>query len=247
MNSEHSNNSAKNESVVTLNKLGRTTTVLNEINQRFVEEARHANRPVLDLGCAMGVATLAALEVGATVYANDVDENHLKAIQESVSLSAKKRLHTISGWFPEDLDFEANSFDVIHASNLLNFLSGPEIDRGLQRIYEWLSPNGIFLSISGSPYAANIKGFIPEYEKAVALGETWPGECDNLKQYSSDPTISELPDRLHLLDPYVLSRSAKLAGMHVEESYLFNRRDTPKYIALDGRENVVLIARKIGE
>ena len=57
-------------------------------------------------------------------------------------------------------------------------------------------------------------------------------------------TISELPRFLHLLDPDVLARAARAAGLEVEEAQFFHRAGTPDYIALDGRENVVFVARK---
>lgn len=231
-------------SIVTLNRLGRTTTRLNEINARFVDAARDAKRPVLDIGCAMGVAALAALETGATVHANDVDEEHLRLVRENAPEASRDRLVIVPGRFPDDLHYQAAALDVIHASNLLNFLSGGEIERGFAAIAHWLAPGGLFLSMSGSPYAGNIRGFIPAYEAAVAAGAEWPGECDDLPSYSDDPTVSELPRFLHLLDPAVLERSARRAGLTVEQAGFFNRRGTPDYIRLDGRENVILVARK---
>lgn len=231
-------------SVVTLNNLGRTTTQLNEINARFVEVSRTAKRPVLDIGCAMGVATHAALKVGATVHANDVDPEHLAIVARDADAASRHRLELHSGRFPHDLAFEAGGFDAVHASNLLNFLSGEEIETGLAAIAHWLAPNGLFLSISGTPYAANIRNFIPDYEAGVARGERWPGECDDLRRYSDDPTMSELPPKLHLLDPDVLARSARKVGLHVEEARFFSRQGTPDYIRLDGRENVMFVARK---
>jgi SAM-dependent methyltransferase len=231
-------------SVVTLNKLGRTTTRLNEINQRFVDASRDAKRPVLDIGCAMGVAALAALETGATVHANDVDDEHLRLVRENAPAASQDRLVTVPGRFPGDLHYQAAAFDVIHASNLLNFLTGQDIENGFAAIARWLAPGGLFLSISGSPYAGNVCGFIPAYEAAVAAGADWPGECEDLPSYSNDPTVSELPRFLHLLDPAVLARSARRAGLTVEQAAFFNRRGTPDYIRLDGRENVILVARK---
>jgi SAM-dependent methyltransferase len=240
----HNQTNPDSSSIVTLNRLGRTTTRLNEINERFVAASREAKRPVLDVGCAMGVAALAALKTGATVHANDVDREHLRCVRQDAPEASRDRLVTVPGRFPDDLDYGEAAFDVIHASNLLNFLTGSEIERGFAAIAHWLAPSGLFLSMSGSPYAANIRGFIPAYEARVADGVRWPGECDDLPSYSDDPTVSELPRFLHLLDPTVLERSARQAGLSVERAEFFNRRGTPGYIGLDGRENVILVARK---
>ncbi len=231
-------------SIVTLNGLGRTTTDLNEISERFVEISRTTQRPVLDIGCAMGVAALAALEAGAVVHANDVDSEHLRIVLENAPEALRDRLVPVAGRFPDDLSYEEAALDMIHASNLLNFLTGDEIEYAFSSIARWLAPGGVFLSMSGSPYASNIRGFIPVYEAGVAAGVRWPGECTDLQAYSDDPTVEELPRFLHLLDPDVLERSARAAGLVVEQAEYFNRRGTPSYIRLDGRENVVLVARK---
>lgn len=231
-------------SIVTLNQFGRTTTTLNEINELFIEEARRAQRPVLDIGCAMGVATLAALRSGAVVHANDIEPEHLRVVEENVPERLRSRLVAVAGRFPDDLSYDKGTFDAIHASNLLNFLTGEAIEHGFACIARWLAPGGVFLSMSGSPFAGNIRDFIPAYEAAVAAGARWPGECDDLHAYSDDPTVKELPRFLHLLDPTVLTRSAIATGLVVEQARFFDRRGTPSYIRLDGRENVLFVARK---
>lgn len=231
-------------SIVTFNGLGRTSRILNEINQQFVALAGTAALPVLDIGCATGVVALAALEAGARVIANDVSADHLAAIAAAAAKPWHARLRLDQRRFPDQLDFPPGSLAHVHASNLLNFLTGDEIDRGFARIAVWLADGGTFLSMSGSPYARNVAPFIPEYEARRAGGEAWPGYCTEIHTLSDDPTLRELPAALHLLDPDVLTRSASAAGLSVIEARFFHRRGTPGYIAWDGRENVILIARK---
>ncbi|KAA5801636.1 class I SAM-dependent methyltransferase [Alkalicaulis satelles] len=231
-------------SIVTLNRRGRTSTILNEINAYFVDLASQASRPVLDIGCAMGVAALAALRSGAFVHANDIDPGHLRILQDAAPIELRDSLKLVCGRFPNELAYEENQFDAIHASNLLNFLTGHDIEAGMHCVARWLAPGGRFVSISGSPFAANIRGFIPHYKNSKAKGLRWPGECYNIHQYSNHPTLYELPDFLHLLDPSVLGRAARAAGLVVEKAAYIHRRHTPSYIRLDGRENVVLVARK---
>ena len=235
---------ADRASLVTANRRGRTTTVLNEINQRFVALAADASLPVLDLGCAFGVASHAALAAGADVYANDIDPAHLDGAEQGTPPEDRDRLTLVPGAFPADLEFAPESLSVVHASNLLNFLTGAEIEAGLAKVAAWLAPGGWFLSISGSPYAANIRAFGAVYEANIANGIAWPGECHDVHALSDDPTMSELPRFLHLMDPGALSRTARAVGLDVEEARFFHRAGTPSYIALDGRENVVFVARK---
>ena len=167
---------AVGESLVTVNRRGRTTTRLNEINVRFAQLAGEARLPVLDLGCAFGVAAHAALAAGATVIANDIDPFHLEETARNAPPGTSDRLRLAPGAFPAGLDFDDGSLALVHASNLLNFLKGEEIDAGFASVFRWLAPGGRFLSMSGSPYSANIRGFIPVYEANVAAGLDWPGE-----------------------------------------------------------------------
>ncbi|MGA9580745.1 MAG: class I SAM-dependent methyltransferase [Allosphingosinicella sp.] len=234
-------------SLVTLNRLGRTSGILNEVNERFVALAARARQPVLDIGCATGVVALAALDAGATVVANDISPDHLEATRLAAPEEALSRLVLDSRRFPEELDFASGSLSHIHAANLLNFLTGSEIEKGLVRVADWLEEGGMFLSISGSPYARNVMPFIVEYERRRAEGDRWPGYCRRLHHLSDDPTLLELPAELHLLDPDVLARSATAVGLEVVEARFIHRRNTPSYIALDGQENAILIARKRGD
>lgn len=231
-------------SIVTFNRLGRTSRILNEVNEQFVALAAGATLPVLDIGSATGVVALAALEAGARVIANDVSGDHLAALATAAPKPWRTRLALDRRRFPDRLDFAPGTLAHVHASNLLNFLTGDEIDCGFARIASWLADGGTFLSMSGSPYARNVALFIPEYEARQAAGEAWPGYCTTIHTLSDDPTLCELPPALHLLDPKVLARSASAAGLSVVEARFFHRRDTPGYIAWDGRENVILLARK---
>ena len=231
-------------SLVTTNRMGRTTTVLNEINERFVEFSATATKPVLDVGCAFGVAALAAVARGAVVIANDTDPAHLAAVEAAVPSERRLDLSTALGHFPADLDFEEGSVAAVHASNVLNFLRGEDIEIGAAKLARWLMQGGKVFVIGGTPFANNVKGFIPIYNARRRAGARWPGECDGVSAYSEDPTISELPHVIHLLDDVVLRRAFEEAGLHVEEARMFHRRNTPEYLRYDGRENVYLLATK---
>lgn len=232
-------------SIPTLNRKGRTTASLNELSKEFVRYSRAASRPVLDIGAAFGVASLAALKAGARVIANDIDPRHLKVLVGRTPRTLRPSLATICARFPDEMELEEGSLSAVHAANLLNFLTGPEIAHGLRLIVKWLEPGGKLFVISGTPYAANVRGFIQEYHRRKRRGDRWPGYVRNLKKYSSDPTVvHELPDALHLLDDEILCRECKRAGLVVEQSKMFLRKGLPKYLRLDGRENVLLVARK---
>lgn len=232
------------EHLRTLNNRGRTSDLPNEYSQEFIAFSAACAEPVLDIGAGFGVATLPALEQGATVIANDIEPRHLEIIAEKTPTSWRARLVLIPGSFPDELDFDDESLGAVHASNLMNFLRGEEIVRGVAKIYRWLKPGGRIFIVAGTPYAGNIERFIPEYLARRAAGVAWPGEVENLRTFSSHPTIVELPNFLHLLDDEVLRGVILDAGFDIKACEMYLRANLPDYLKWDGRENVGLIAQK---
>lgn len=230
--------------VITLNKKGRTTLAPNEYSQKFINYAAQCQTPVLDIGVAFGVATIPALEKGATVIANDIEEKHLEILYERTPRKMRSRLLLKWARFPDQLNFPDNSLSAVHASNLLNFLRGEEIDEGVGLIFRWLRPQGKVFINSGTPYAGNIRDFIPIYEERKRKAYKWPGEVDNIQFYSSHPTIQELPAFLHLLDDEILAKVFRDAGFRIDVVEMYHRANLPDYLHYDGRENVGLIATK---
>jgi SAM-dependent methyltransferase len=227
----------------TANGRGRTSGSPNEISQLFIEECKVATLPVLDIGAAFGVASIPAIEAGATVIANDIEVTHLSELALSLRHELRAKAVLLVGSFPYEFDLCDESLFAIHASNLFNFLSGSEIDEGLGRIRRWLIPGGRAFIASGTPYAQNVKDFIPIYEERKRSGDVWPGEVDNIHEFGDDPTLAELPDFLHLLDDEVLAQAFSRAGFEVERAEMFARAGIPEYLSFDGRENVGIVAR----
>jgi SAM-dependent methyltransferase len=230
--------------LVTCNGMGRTTAEPTEVGWMFVNHVRATSGVALDIGCAYGVTSIPALEAGGSVFAVDIEKNHLEVLEMRCPDSVRSRLTLQQSRFPSETEYESEFFDAVHAANLFNFLSGVELELGIKRIFGWLKRGGKLFSISGTPYARNIRDFIPEYERRRASGSRWPGVVDCIQDYSDDPTVLELPARMNFLDDVVLSRTASEVGFQVEICELFHRSNTPSHIALDGRENVVLVARK---
>jgi SAM-dependent methyltransferase len=233
--------------IPTLNQRGRTSLAPNEYSQAFIEYAHETKGLVLDIGAAFGVASIPAVEAGATVIANDIEQRHLEVLWERTPKHHRSRLILKIGRFPDDLSFPEKYLDAVHAANLLNFLRGEEILRGLALIWGWLKPGGKVFTNSGTPYAANIQGFIPVYEDRKRHGIRWPGEAENVQQYSSHQTLSELPPFIHLLDDEVIRNAFEALGFIVEKAEMYMRNGLPEYLSYDGRENVGVIAAKPAE
>jgi SAM-dependent methyltransferase len=231
--------------LVTLNRMGRATRDLTEYSREFVLFAPLARGPVLDIGAGFGVATLSAAAAGASVIANDVDNRHLQIIvEQATNAGLVERLSTRLSRFPTDLHFPSQSLGAIHASQVLHFLSGSELMTGAALMFRWLQPGGRVFTVTATPYVKTLERFIPVYEERKRAGIPWPGVVHNVHEYSSHPTIDELPDFMHFLDHETVARPFAAAGFVIEKVEMYNRQGLPDYLKYDGRENVGLIARK---
>jgi polyketide synthase PksL len=178
----------------TQNRTGWASNQLNEVSERFVAHCRFVTRPVLDIGAAFGLASLAAIESGATVYANDLAPSHLAQIPPS------EKLILLPGRFPHDLHFPENSLDAVHASNIFHFLTGPQLARGLKSIAHWLAPGGKLFVQAATPWQKPFESFIPVFESRRAAGVEWPGWIEKTTDYSTHRKLGQIPSSIHLLD-----------------------------------------------
>jgi polyketide synthase PksL len=210
----------------TQNRTGWASNQLNEVSERFVAHCRFVTRPVLDIGAAFGLASLAAIESGATVYANDLAPSHLAQIPPS------EKLILLPGRFPHDLHFPENSLDAVHASNIFHFLTGPQLARGK-----------LFVQ-AATPWQKPFESFIPVFESRRAAGVEWPGWIEKTTDYSTHRKLGQIPSSIHLLDNETLQKAAETAGLTVEECTLYRRRDLPRSLFHDGRECTSLLAQK---
>jgi SAM-dependent methyltransferase len=127
------------------------TTILPACSQSFVEFAALAGGEVMDMGCAYGVATVAALEQGARVLAVDIEEQHLTILSSAVAPGLRGRLTTRCGALP-GMDFAVGRFSAIHAARILHFLAPQAFRESIRKMAQWLAPGGKLLLTCDSPY-----------------------------------------------------------------------------------------------
>lgn len=229
--------------VKTLNNMGYMTSGLDAYSQAFVDFAPSAPGPVLDIGAAYGVASLAALNNGARVIANDIDARHLDILRERAPERLRSRLTLMPGSFPEGIDFAPGSLGAVLICRVMHFFDGPTIERAAAQVMRWLAPGGKVFAVGETPFIGTAKGFFPTYQARVKAGEPWPGIVENVGAH--DPKrAGNLPSRMHLLDEATLRRVFTQAGFAIEKLGTFARPEFPPDIQLDGRESVGLIARK---
>jgi len=164
------------DEIPTLNKTGYMKFEFEHFSKSFVEYARAAQRPVLEIGTAYGWVTHKVLETGATIVAADICQEHLEVLLKETKEEHLDKLYVYRGAFPEELAFKPKSFDAIFMSRILHFLKGEEVERGLKKIHSWLAPKGKFIATNCSIYHSSVKKNMHKiFEERIALKHQWPG------------------------------------------------------------------------
>ena len=225
--------------VPTLNNRGFMSETLDYYSARFVAYAGDTADEVLDIGCAYGIATRAALESGARVLACDMEEGHVRILERETPAELRNRLRTEVGVLPH-LDFPDQSFGAILCSRVLHFLLAAEIRTTLKKMYAWTVPGGKVFLIADTPYTGFWSSIAPDYERRKAGGDEWPAFIEDISTLLQSGQVPDgmLP-YLNPLDPDILRRECTAAGFTVEEAGFTGRGDTP-----DSRQHAGCIASR---
>jgi SAM-dependent methyltransferase len=228
--------------IPTLNSRGFMLEALDDYAKEFVEIAASASDEVLDMGCAYGVATLAALERGAKVCACDMEPEHLRILTERARPEHKTSLRTVVGLLP-DVQFEKSAFNAVLASRVIHFLTGDDIRITLRSMYDWLKPGGYLFLIVDTPYMPGWDSIVPSYEAKKAAGDLWPGFIPDFASVrKTSPGDPPAPEFLNTLDPDILARECVYAGFEVKRSSYFGLQRLGK--DSNGREHAGCMAVK---
>ena len=202
--------------VPTLNRTGVMLEKLTPCSESFAEYAGQCEGEVLDIGCAYGVATIAALERGARVLATDMEQQHLDILKDRISDEARQHLSTQQGLI-QDIDFEDGRFAAIHASRVIHFLKPEDVQNAIQKMHRWLQPGGKLFLVTDTPYVGYWKSKALEYKTRKAAGDLWPGYIEDVRKIFSAQETDGAPPLINPLDPDILSRECRDAGFDVEK------------------------------
>jgi SAM-dependent methyltransferase len=224
-----------------LNGRGFMEEDLNDISKSFVEDSSTMNGLSLDVGCAYGIASIAALKKGANILAADMDQGHLDILLQETPEDLKPNLKTKKGTLP-NIDFENKSFISIHCSRCLHFLKPDELIETLTNMYHWLKPGGRVYLITDTCYSGPWKNYLPEFEKKLEAGDPFPGFIDNVLDCLP---VTRLPKgmtpHMNCLDPDTLARECKAAGFEIITAKFFGpARASSNY----GKDHAGIIAVK---
>ncbi len=229
----------------TLNGTGFMFEILDDYAKEFIAYSSRCDGPVLEIGCAFGVATLPALAAGAQIVACDMGQAHLDILQENVPDEQRENLQCVQGALPM-IDFPTGQFSAVLCSRVLHFLDGAAVDASLRKMHTWLKPGGRLYLVADTPYGIWRK-YIPVFDAKRARGDRWPGLMIGLENYlpqvPADRSIDG-PPFMNLLDPELLERSCRDAGFEVERVSFIDRGDFQGLGRMDGRENAGILASK---
>ena len=228
--------------IPTLNNTGWMMEQMDSYSADFARYAGTVNGEVLDIGCAYGIATLAALKAGARVLASDIEPRHLDILAARVPAEDQARYRSTVATLP-DVDFATDSFAAILAARVLHFLSGADIELTVGKMLDWLQPGGRLYLVADSPYTGPWASQADEYERRKLAGDPWPGFVANYADFlpaSADPSVH--PDFINPLDPDVLERVCREAGFDIVSAEFLS--SSTKHA--NGRDHAGIIARKPG-
>ncbi|MBA3535174.1 MAG: class I SAM-dependent methyltransferase [Tatlockia sp.] len=240
--------------IATVNKQGfMTTKAIDSFSIQFINRAEESSKTggkVLEIGAAYGVASLAALNKGATVVCNDIEPAHLAVVVKEHKKMQRGTLIPVAGSFPDEIIFQDKEFDAILISRVLHFFNGEQIVNSLKKCRQWLKIGGHLFVVNETPYLSNWSSFLGEYGERKKRGEKWPGLIDDTKLYEQNRSLS-LPPLVHWLDQDTLRQALLEAGFKDEElqiSYINREGQFPPDMLIkeEGRESVGCNATRIG-
>ena len=216
---------------------------LDTVSQACVDYCASGNKTLLDIGAGYGTISLPALHnADCTVISADIGTENLLVIRNRASAEDRSRLFLNNQRFPNLLTLPDNSLDAVALSQVLHFLTGAEIEAGLQNIARWLKPDGKLFITTSSPFIKILTAFMPTYQSRVAANLTWPGAIENFNQLR--PWMTNLPTFFHVIDHATIEKALVRNGFKVEEMVFVDRRQTIPSLALDGKEDIGVIARR---
>lgn len=251
----------------TLNRKGAASASFDYAMRNFLEFGK--GKEVLEIGGCYGDVMLQALKQcetaiksgEATRYTlSDLDERHLLIAARRLSEKIQQNwLHQSSANQVKFIQIDItkacqvqklDQYDAVYVGKVFHFFTPEQLELAVKHLFLLLKPEGHIFITALSPYLKHYEKFIPEYERRVRAGEENPGFIKRLKDYvdindSTPLQITNMIDETFLfLDPHTLREVFERNGFKVIECKFVPLSHKSKLWNHDGREYVILIAKK---
>lgn len=251
----------------TLNRKGAASASFDYAMRKFLEFSN--GKEVLEIGGCYGDVMLQALKKSetaikhgeATKYVlSDLDERHLFIVARRLSEKIQQNwLHQSSANKVKFIQIDItkacqvqklDQYDAVYLGKVFHFFTPEQLELAVKHLFLLLKPEGQIFITALSPYLKHYEKFIPEYERRVRAGEKNPGFIKKLKEYvdindSTPLQITNMIDETFLfLDPHTLREVFERNGFKVMECKFVPLSHKSKLWNHDGREYVILIAKK---
>lgn len=239
--------------VPTLNNMGWmiATEQLDPYTDAFINYALTANKQVLEVGAAYGVAAPRILEQGRAVMVNDLDARHLDSLYEQTPLHLRANLTLLAGSCIDEIDIEEHSLSAILCGRVFHFFDVETIAVCLARFARWLEPNGKIFIVADSIFHGMNEENFPQFLQRKAAGHSNAGRfslANNLRlatQPNTEEILQAMPEYFNFIDIETMATLFNEAGFLVEQASYFPARYYYEVSLWDGREGVGLVGVKI--
>ncbi len=231
------------DELITMNRYGYMKFEWDEFGKDFAEYAIRTDKPVLEIGSAYGWLTHRIMEKDKEIIAADICREHLEVLLRNAPKDKLDKLHIYNARFPDEMEFEKESLGAVTASRVFHFLRGEVIEAGLDKIHQWLEPNGVFICTNCSIYHYSVKEkLLPIYRERAANGDKWPGVVENQREFSPQHA-PYTQDFLNVFDIAQFEELLPKHGFKIKKIKLF---DYPSDIYSENREgHIGFVARKV--
>jgi len=234
--------------IPTLNNMGwMAATIGDPYTRHFIDYAKAAGKPVMEVGAAYGVTATSVLRNGGSIIVNDLDPQHLKALYTQTPEPLRQRLRLLPGSCVDEIEVDEASVAAILCARVFHFFDSATIAACLQRFHRWLEPGGKLFLVADSVFHGMNQPIYADFLARKDSGHPTPGWV-SLKhnprldtQANKEDIKRAMPEYFNFLDIETLASLFHGAGFIVESADYF-RPDYYYEVSLwDGREGIGMV------
>jgi len=237
--------------IPTLNNMGwMAATVGDPYTRDFIDYAKAAGKPVMEVGAAYGVAAASVLRGGGQIIVNDLEPHHLDMLRAQTPESLQRHLRLLPGSCVDEIEVDEASVAAILCARVFHFFDSATIATCLQRFHRWLEPGGKLFLVADSVFHGMNQPIYADFLARKDAGHPTPGwvSLKNNPRLDAQANKAEIkqamPEYFNFLDIETLASLFNDAGFAVESADYFRPGYYYEVSLWDGREGVGMVGVK---